>query len=153
MNKLNNLQPLPRDLGSGVDIPKRIITQPFNNWKKLMSQNIRSSVHPSELHVNLGIKQGVITSPTIYNNVTLRAQADLKPCWLWERYSLPDPLDAADKPFFQAYRISVEPPLEGFFVLMLVLLIFFARLLSFFLLYLFEWSIWSQSDTFGEKKR
>ena len=30
--------------------------------------------------MNLGIKQGAATSPTIYNNATLRAQGDLSPC-------------------------------------------------------------------------
>ena len=38
MNKLQNLQPLPRDLRGG-DIPKRIITESFNNAEKFMSQN------------------------------------------------------------------------------------------------------------------
>ena len=41
---------------------------------------IGSLLLPSELRVNIGIKQGAITSPTIYNNATLRAQGDLSPC-------------------------------------------------------------------------
>ena len=45
---------------------------------------IRSLLLLSELRVNLGIEQGTINSPTIYNNGSLR---DLLPCCILNRVS------------------------------------------------------------------
>jgi hypothetical protein len=49
---------------------------------------IGSSLLPSELRVNIGIKQRVIISPTIYNNATLRALGDLSPCCIFNGVSV-----------------------------------------------------------------